>query len=87
MCENFQACSVQYKVIAKEDNIMHMLIESDRMNTTSNLSVKSSFSCNHGPYPIKQIWKYLHVVMSNSKSFIPEILKVVSLLGKKAHLF
>ena len=56
------------------------------MNTTSDLSVNHNFCAIIGPYPMKQVWKYLHVCDSNRRSFIAQILKVVSSLGKKAHL-
>ena len=54
------------------------------MNTTSDLNVNHYFCSVSSPYPSQQIWKYL---LGIGKSFIAQILKVVSPLRKKLVCF
>ena len=53
------------------------------MNTTSNLSVNHHFCAIISPYPIKQIWKYLHVFDQQQQEFHFSNFGVVNSLGKK----
>ena len=52
------------------------------MNTTSDLNVNHHVCSVISPYRSKQIWNIYTFAISNSDSFIPQILKVEGSLGK-----
>ena len=66
------------KLFLIEDNILHILNEYNK-----RFECKSPFLCNI------QLRKFenIYIVISNSKSFVPQILKVVSPFGKKLIYF
>ena len=71
------------KLLLKEDNILHTLIESNWMNTTSNLSVNQSLV-----HVQLRIFENTYMfVISNLKSLIPQNVKLVGPFGKELIYF
>ena len=74
------------KSLLKEDNILHILNESN-LNTTSDLSLNHHFVQSLVHIQLRKFGNNYMFVISNNKSFMPQILKVVSPLGKNLIYF
>ena len=57
------------------------------MNTTSDLSVNNHLCAIVSPYPIKEIWKYLHVYDWQEQELHSSNFESCKSLGTKTHLF